>query len=217
MIAALIFLPVASADSLTLTKIHFYVYVELQRRTFYQQNKKPLASPGEEMETINKLADLCNSLLRGHVSRLDLQTTIGEGITLEDVIRNHDDPLPEYLEIDEVFILWGYLPLDRRSELTQHIERFIDSVPKTNRPSNDYAAWKKFYSEANLNSFEEKLATLQLVRLAEKYREWLFVSNIAQHDSIKIIAVVMMRELAETPLESSIAARKANDINISSS
>ena len=181
----------------------------------FTTKKKPQASLEGKMEAISKIADLCNSLLRGHISHSDLQTIIDEGMILENAIRNPNDPLPEYLEINEVLILWGYLPLDRRSELAQHIERLVDSIPKENRPSDDFAAWKKFRSEARLNSFEEKLATLQLVRLAERYRDWLFVCNIVQHDFIKIIAVIMMHELAATSLEISVAARKAKDINIS--
>lgn len=142
----------------------------------------------------------------------DLMTPIGgSGQNLQDIAEG--EPIPsehEMLSIEEISLLWAYLPEERRDELKPHIGLLRNSLEE--KPA-EFGGWQKILNEAHYGSFERQLAELMMATLAQSYREWLLVYNGADEKQIKLkrIAAAKLRELATTPSEISVAKRKYDE------
>jgi hypothetical protein len=99
----------------------------------------------------------------------DLLQMLAEGQSVQDIIENPAEPLPEWMTEEEILLLWGYLPEERRSELKPFVERIAASVPDA---PQSFSGWKMVHWEARASSSEATIALLVLVSLAgENYRE----------------------------------------------
>lgn len=140
----------------------------------------------------------------------DLFMIIGAGQNVQDILDG--DPVPdEMLSIEEVSLLWAYLPENRREELAPHIRKFIGSIKN---PPSDFGGWKRLHCDAPFNTFEERLSVLMMASLAVSFREWLLVSIAAEENQImlKRIAAAMMRQRADMTSERNVAERKYKEV-----
>ncbi len=141
----------------------------------------------------------------------DLFTVIGVGQNVQDIVEG--DPVPdEMLSVEEVSLLWSYLPENRRPELDPHIEKFLGSI---NNPPSDFNGWLQQYRSASLHSFELSLAVLMMASLAVSFREWLIVFSLSEDKQIKLkrTAATMMLQLAASTSEHNVAKRKYKEAN----
>ena len=151
----------------------------------------------------------------------DSVTPIGsEGQSLQDIIDGA--PVPdgrEMLPIDEVVLLWAYLPEERRMELSLHIDRLKNSI--TDKPV-DFNEWQKLRNAADPQNeeknpeeeeFKIEVSALMMATLAQTYREWLVVFNGSGKKQIKLrrVAAAKLRGLANSASEINVAKRKYDE------
>ena len=166
------------------------------------------------MERIGRLPHV--SSLLGIQIPGELLKEIESGLTLADIIENPYRPLPDMLDVDDVILLWAYLE-NRRNELDKYVQQFIDSMPPDSRPpEKDFEAWRVFRCDAHDNSFEQKIAMLQLLRIAKTFGNWLYISNFAKHECVKIIAAIALRDKAQGEIQEQMAGRKLEEAGIGS-
>ncbi|MCX6781601.1 MAG: hypothetical protein NTW66_00540 [Candidatus Magasanikbacteria bacterium] len=140
----------------------------------------------------------------------DLLTVICVGQYVQDILDG--DPVPdEMLSVEDVSLLWAYLPEGRRAELTPHVRKFLGSIKD---PPSDFGGWQKLHHTARFNTFEDRLSILMMASHAVSFREWLLVFNAAEENQIilKRIASEMMRQHANGGSEGGVAERKYKEV-----
>lgn len=145
----------------------------------------------------------------------DLLHAIGEGQSVQDVIEDPREPLPEWLTEEEVLLLWSYLPEERRPELTATIQRIASSVPDA---PQTFAGWAQKHRDTKSGSPEEIVCLLMLVALAgEELREWLviYMKLPERFITLKRIAARQLLWLAKTAMEKGVAERKMKEVGLS--
>jgi len=169
---------------------------------------------GKIMERIGRLPQVASLL--GITIPEELLKEIENGLTLADIIENPRRPLPDMLDIDDVILLWVYLE-NRRDELDKYVQQFLGSIPPDKRPpENDFEAWKQFRADAYDDSFEQKIAMMQLIRIAKTFGNWLYIINFAKHECVKIISAIALRDKAQGEIQEQMAGRKLEEVGIGS-
>lgn len=144
----------------------------------------------------------------------DLLHVISEGQSVQDVIDNPDEPLPEWPTEEEVLLLWGYLPEERRPELKRFIDRIAGSVPDAPQTFSD---WAQKHRETRAGSADDTICLLMLMALAgEELREWLVIYTklSERYITLKRIAARQLLWLAKTAMEKGVAERKMKEVGL---
>lgn len=144
----------------------------------------------------------------------DLLHILAEGQSIQDVIDNPHEPLPEWMTEEDILLLWGYLPEERRSELTPFVERITASVPDA---PQSFSGWEENYRDQRPSSAEATIALLMLVSLAgENFREWFVVYTKLSDKfiTLKRIAARQMFWLAKIKMQKDAAERKMKEVGL---
>ena len=133
---------------------------------------------------------------------------------LIDILGGEDEPLPEFLEIEEALILRAILPEERLPELEKAAKKFVDSI-SGEKPQKS-ADWLTFYFKSTPCSFDEKVGLFMMIMTAEIFVDWYTVLLVLR-DSETILRKMIVKNmipLAKSVRELSTVRIQAKELGI---
>lgn len=133
--------------------------------------------------------------------------------SLADILGGNE-PIPEFLEIDEAILIRAFIPDDRLPELEAVCKQFAGSLTG-DKPINHFG-WVELYFLSPANTFESKLGLLMATLTAKDWLDWQITLNIVRdtNPALKKLAVLKMIAHAKLPKERTAARIEAKKLGI---